>query len=290
VLEKQTQQAQKQKSGITLLDIFRVLSKQKNLLVFRTIAAEGVIDREMLEKLMKINRRDRSTSLSELFKIDLIRKKSGKYCLTSLGKLIYDWQIREENMLSLRHNLKVIDSIEDFALDDRNEIISCIIKDTHARDLLMQYNRGLSSRIQNKLDEKQEIRKENHLSRSNIMIIEDKPDLILCYKAILQEEGHNVYGFVDPYEALEAFLDFYNYREKKIDLLIVNIKMPRLNGLQIYKTFKSVDENIKTLFVSALAEANELLRVYSGDNGIQLLRKPIDKDHFIEEVRRLLLI
>jgi CheY-like chemotaxis protein len=290
VLEEQTRQAQKQKSGITLLDIFRVLSKQKNLLVFRTIAAEGAIDREMIEKLMKINRRDRSTSLSELFRIDLIRSKSGKYCLTSLGKLIYDWQIREENVLSLRHNLKVVDSIEDFALDDRNEIISCIIKDTHARDLLMQYNRGLRSRIQNKLDEKQEIRKEDHLSRSNIMIIEDEPDLLFSYKAILQEEGHNVYGFVDPYEALEALLDFYNYREKKIDLLIINIKMPRLNGLQVYKTFKSVDENIKTLFVSALAEANELLRVYPGDESVQLLKKPIDRDHFIEEVRRLLLI
>jgi CheY-like chemotaxis protein len=290
VLEEQTRQAQKQKSGITLLDIFRVLSKQKNLLVFRTIAAEGLIDREMIEKLTKINRRDRSTSLSELFRIDLIRKKSGKYCLTSLGSLIYDWQIREENMLSLRHNLKVIDAIEDFALEDRNEIINCIIKDTHARDLLMQYNRGLSSRIQNKLDEKKEIRKENHLSRSNIMVIEDEPDLLFCYKAILQEEGHNVYGFVDPYEALEALLDFYNSKGKKIDLLIADISMPRLNGLQAYKTFKAVDESIKTLFVSALAEANELLRVCSGDNGIQLLKKPIDKDRFIEEVRRLLLI
>ena len=99
-----------------------------------------------------------------------------------------------------------------------------------------------------------------------------------------------MYGFVDPYEALEALLDFYNSKGKKIDLLIVNISMPRLNGLQAYKTFKAVDESIKTLFVSALAEANELLRVCSGDNGIQLLKKPIDKDRFIKEVRRLLLI
>jgi CheY-like chemotaxis protein len=288
VLEEQTRQAQKQKSGITLLDIFRVLSKQKNLLVFRTIAAEGAIDREMIEKLMKITRRDRSTSLSELFRIDLIRRKSGKYCLTSLGKLIYDWQIREENVLSLRHNLKVIDAIEDFALEDRNEIINCIIKDTHARDLLMQYNRGLSSRIQNKLDEKKEIRKENHLSRSNIMVIEDEPDLLFCYKAILQEEGHNVYGFVDPYEALEALLDFYNSKGTKIDLLIADISMPRLNGLQAYKTFKAVDETIKTLFVSALADAHELLRVYPGDDSVQLLKKPIGKDHLIREVRSLL--
>jgi len=36
--------------------------------------------------------------------------------------------------------------------------------------------------------------------------------------------------------------------------------MPRLNGLQAYKTFKAVDETIKTLSVSALADAHELLR------------------------------
>jgi len=64
--------------------------------------------------------------------------------------------------------------------------------------------------------------------------------------------------------------------------------MPRLNGLQAYKTFKAVDENIKTLFVSALAEAHELLRVYPGDDSVQLLKKPIGKDHLIREVRSLL--
>jgi CheY-like chemotaxis protein len=288
MLEKQARQAQKQKFEVTLVDIFRVLSKQKNLFVFRTIAAEGTIDGEMIEKLLKMNRSDRT--LSELFKIDLIRRKPGKYCLTSLGKLIYDLQIRAENMLSLRHNLKVVDSIEDFANKDRDEIISCIIKDAHARDLLMRYNLGLSSSVQNKLNEKAEIRKEHHPSGSNIMIIEDEPDLLFCYKVILQEEGHNVYGFVDPYEALEALLDFYNSNERKIDLLIVDIKMPRLNGLQVYKTFKSIDENVKTLFVSALSEADELLRVYPGDDSIQLLKKPIDKDYLIKEVRDLLSI
>jgi CheY-like chemotaxis protein len=289
MLEKQTRQAQKQNSEVTILDIFRVLSKPKNLFVFRTIAAKGTLNEEMIEKLLKMNRSDRSTSLSELFKIDLIRRKARKYCLTSLGKLIYDLHITEENMLSLRHNLKVIDSIEDFAHEHRNEIISCIIKDTHVQDLLMQDDLGVSSRVQNKLNEQEEIREEHHLSRRNIMIIEDEPDLLFTYKSILEEEGYNIYGFVDPYKALEAMLDFYNSKEK-IDLLIVDIRMPKLNGLQVYKTFKSVDENVKTLFVSALSDADELLRVYPGDDGIQLLKKPIHKGNFIREVRRLLLM
>jgi CheY-like chemotaxis protein len=287
--KEQTSQFQEQNLELDLLEMFRVLSKKPNMFVFNAIAKEKVIDGALIEKALNMKRSDKRKSLSELFRMDLIRRKSGKYCLTSLGKLIYDLQNRVEIMLSLSHTLKVVDSIEDFSDKHRNEIISCIIKDTHARDLLMQYNRGLSSRIQNKLDEKQEIRKENHLSRSNIMIIEDEPDLLFTYEEILRNEGLEVYGFVDPCKALETLLDFYNFKGKKIDLLIVDIRMPRLNGLQVYKTFKSVDENIKTLFVSALAEADELLRVYPGDESVQLLRKPIDKDYFIKEVKRLLL-
>ena len=303
--EKQTRQAQKQKSELTLLDMLRVLSKQQNMFVFRTIATEGMIDGEMIRHLLNVGRSEQSKSLSELFRFDLLRKRAGKYCLTSLGKLIYDLQIRAENVLSLRHNLKVIDSIDDFPNKHRNEIISCVIKDPHMKDLLMQHDLDLkmkgplmqhdldlSYNSQNKFNEKkEEEREKEHLPlRRNIMIIEDEDDLLSTYEAILQEEGHNVYGFVDPYKALEALLDFYNSHEIKIDLLIADIRMPRLNGLQVYKTFKSVDENVKTLFVSALAEAEELLRVYPDDDSVQLLKKPIDKDYFIKEVRHLLSI
>ena len=286
---KQTIQFQKQNLELALLEMFRVLSKKPNIFVFNAIAKEKVIDGDLIEKALNVNRSDKRKSLSELFIIDLIRKKSGKYCLTSLGKLIYDLQNRVENMLSLSHALKVVDSIEVFSDKHRNEIINCIITDEYTKDILMQYNRGLSSSVQNKLDEKKEIRKENHLSRNNIMIIEDEPDLLLTYEEILRNEGFQVYGFVDPCKALETLLDFYNFKGKKIDLLIADIRMPRLNGLHVYKSFKAVDESVKTLFVSALAEANELLRVYPGDESVQLLRKPIDKDYFINEVKRLLL-
>jgi CheY-like chemotaxis protein len=259
------------------------------MFVFSAIAKENVIDGNLIGKALNMNWSDKRKSLSELFRIDLIRKKSGKYCLTSLGKLIYDLQNRVENTLSLSHTLKLVDSIEDFSDKDRNEVINCIITDEYTKDLLMQYNLGLSSSVQNKLDGKQEIRKENHLSRSNIMIIEDEPDLLFTYQELLRNEGLEVYGFVDPCKALETLLDFYSFKGKKIDLLIADIRMPKLNGLQIYKSFKAVDESFKTLFVSALADADELLRVYPGDESVQLLRKPISKDYFINEVKRLLL-
>jgi hypothetical protein len=57
-----------------------------------------------------------------------------------------------------------------------------------------------------------------------------------------------------------------------------------------YHTLKTIDENIRTLFVSALSEADELLRIYPGDDNFELLKKPVDRDSLIKEVRRLLLL
>lgn len=292
MLENQTRRVQINNFEPTSLDMFRVLSKQQNLFVFRTIATEGMIDGEMIRRLLNMSRSEQSKSISELFRIDLLRRKTGRYCLTSLGKLIYNLLMNTENMLTLRHNLRVVDSIEDFADNRRDEIINCVIKDPYLKDLLKQHDLDLSTGIQNKFNDKEEREKDHSPLLRNIMIIEDEPDLLLTYEAILQEEGYNVYGFFDPYKALEALLGFYNSNDngKKIDLLIVDIRMPRLNGLQVYRTFKAVDESVKTLFVSALAEAEELLRVYPADEGVQLLKKPIDKNSFIKEVRRLVSI
>lgn len=292
MLENQTRRVQINNFEPTSLDMFRVLSKQQNMFVFRTIATEGMIDGEMIRRLLNMSRSEQSKSISELFRIDLLRRKTGRYCLTSLGKLIYNLLMNTENMLTLRHNLRVVDSIEDFADNRRDEIINCVIKDPYLKDLLKQHDLDLSTGIQNKFNDKEEREKDHSPLLRNIMIIEDEPDLLLTYEAILQEEGYNVYGFFDPYKALEALLGFYNSNDngKKIDLLIVDIRMPRLNGLQVYRTFKAVDESVKTLFVSALAEAEELLRVYPADEGVQLLKKPIDKNSFIKEVRRLVSI
>jgi CheY-like chemotaxis protein/predicted transcriptional regulator len=284
VEQTQTRQFQKQMAQLTVLDLFKILSKQQNMFVFSSVATEGMFHAETINKTLNSNKKAQNKSLSELSRIDLIRRKSGKYSLTSLGKIIYDLQIRAESMLTQRHNLKVVDSIEDFADNRRNEVINCIIKDEHAKHLLMQSDRRVSYSKQNNLTEKEE----HPPLHGNIMILEDESDLLFTYEEILREEGYDVYGFIDPFRALETLLDFYNFKRKKIDLLIADISMPRLNGLQAYKTFKAVDESIKTLFVSALADAHELLRVYPGDDSVQLLKKPICKDHLIREVRSLL--
>ena len=57
----------------------------------------------------------------------------------------------------------------------------------------------------------------------------DEPDITLTLRLGLEDSGFEVYTFNDPIEALSNFkVDYY-------DLLLLDIKMPRMNGFELYK-------------------------------------------------------
>jgi DNA-binding response OmpR family regulator len=68
-------------------------------------------------------------------------------------------------------------------------------------------------------------------------------------------------AFADPREALMHFeqtdLNTYN-------LVIIDIRMPSLNGIQVYYRLKTKNPNIKILFVSALDAAQEMVSILPG--------------------------
>ena len=68
-------------------------------------------------------------------------------------------------------------------------------------------------------------------------------------------------AFADPREALRHFeqtdLNTYN-------LVIIDIRMPSLNGIQVYYRLKTKNPNIKILFVSALDAAQEMVSILPG--------------------------
>jgi CheY-like chemotaxis protein len=61
--------------------------------------------------------------------------------------------------------------------------------------------------------------------------------------------------------------------------------MPTINGLQLYQRLKAVDPYIKVIFLSALEATEELVSILDGVKSVDVLRKPIDKKHFIQKVK-----
>jgi CheY-like chemotaxis protein/predicted transcriptional regulator len=115
----------------------------------------------------------------------------------------------------------------------------------------------------------------------NIMIVEDDCDLLLTYKLYLTDHGYNVFAFSDSREALQEFAKDLH---RTVDLVISDIRMKPINGIQLYRDLKSIEPSIRIMFVSALDAAPELSSALPGFRKEDLITKPADKKMFTDAV------
>jgi two-component system, OmpR family, response regulator ChvI len=124
-----------------------------------------------------------------------------------------------------------------------------------------------------------------HKTTYNIMIVDDEQDILLTYSSMLYGEGYNVETFSNPHEAL---LHFIHADKSYYDLVILDIRMPNLNGLQLYHRLKAIDKDIKILFLSALEASEEITSMFPELKDGDIIRKPISKEHLVEKISSLL--
>jgi CheY-like chemotaxis protein len=107
---------------------------------------------------------------------------------------------------------------------------------------------------------------------SSIMIVEDQPDLAFTYNTILTEEGWNVKFFTNSEDALRHYEEIY---PPLYDLVISDIRMPKLNGIQLFYRLKAITPNVKIMFLSALDAAEELISILPGVKYDDIIKKPV---------------
>jgi two-component system, OmpR family, response regulator ChvI len=130
-------------------------------------------------------------------------------------------------------------------------------------------------------------REKEHSKNCNIMIVDDERDLLITYKAILEKSGYNVNIFTNPYEAL---LYFAKGDPAYYKLVILDIRMPNVNGLQLYYRLKAISNDIKIVFLSALDAAKELVSMIPCTNGNVIINKPVEKEYLVNRVKAELLV
>jgi two-component system response regulator ChvI len=115
-----------------------------------------------------------------------------------------------------------------------------------------------------------------------VMLVDDEPDILEVFKSYLISEGYHVEAFSDSYMALQSFA---RSEPQHYDLLILDIRMPTINGLQLYQRLKAVDPYVKVIFLSALDATDELVSILDGVMSADVIRKPINRKHFIQKVK-----
>lgn len=146
-----------------------------------------------------------------------------------------------------------------------------------------------SSDIQNKSSyymESNSLESSNKLHESStqnpsVMIVDDEPDVLLTYESFLSNVGFNVSTFEEPYKALAEFTS----NPRLYDLIILDIRMENLNGLQLYQCMKAINPTSKLLFASALDATKELTSILPDIQSQDIIKKPVDRENFIKTVK-----
>ncbi|MGA9166377.1 MAG: response regulator [Nitrososphaeraceae archaeon] len=123
---------------------------------------------------------------------------------------------------------------------------------------------------------------EKGAQKFNVMLIDDEPDMIITYKSFLHSEGYNVDAFSNSQEALRHFAQV---NQSYYNLVIMDIRMPHLNGLQLYNRMKAINSSVRILFVSALDAVEELVSILPDIRRNSIIKKPVEKDHFVRSVQ-----
>ena len=113
-----------------------------------------------------------------------------------------------------------------------------------------------------------------------ILIVDDDPDMTSVFSLGLQDEGFEVYAYNDPLDALS------NFRPNFYDLLLVDINMPKMNGIDLSRQILELDSNVKICFITA-GEANiEVLRELYPTRDIGcFIKKPVTIDQLVRRVK-----
>ena len=133
----------------------------------------------------------------------------------------------------------------------------------------------------------QYVKKKDTLHDINILIVDDEVDLLKTFEYFLNSEGyHNVRIFSDPKKVIKHFVQL-----KKIDyyeLAILDIRMPVINGIQLYQILTIINPNMKVLFVTALDAVAELTSMYNIKEE-DIIKKPCSFDQFIKKINDVVL-
>lgn len=117
----------------------------------------------------------------------------------------------------------------------------------------------------------------------SVLIVEDEPELLKVTEQMLRELGYTVFAVNDPEDALLYANEFSD----KIDLLLTDVIMPKMNGRDLANTITTRHPTIRCLFMSGYT-ADIIAHQGVLDEGINFLQKPFSVQNISNKIRAVL--
>jgi two-component system, OmpR family, response regulator ChvI len=116
---------------------------------------------------------------------------------------------------------------------------------------------------------------------ATIALVDDDKNILASVSMLLEQEGYQVRSFSDPTSALTALA------AAPPDLAILDIKMPRMDGLELLRRLRQANESLPVIFLTSKdEEIDELMGLNAGAD--DYVRKPFSQRLLLERVRAVL--
>ena len=112
-----------------------------------------------------------------------------------------------------------------------------------------------------------------------ILLVDDDESIQLLYREELKDEGYNVVSAFNGEEALELF------SREKPDLVVLDIQMPDMNGIEVLRQMKMMDEKIPVVLSSAYHEYKQDLGAWASEDYVV---KSADSSDLLAAIEKLL--
>jgi DNA-binding response OmpR family regulator len=122
--------------------------------------------------------------------------------------------------------------------------------------------------------------------KKRLLLVDDEQDITSILCSVLQESGFKVVFFNDPLLALQHF------RPRYYDLVILDIRMPNMNGFELYRQIRRKDKRVKVCFLTAVSEFEEYEQykkeAYPKLGERHFVAKPVSNDELIRRINEIL--
>ena len=114
-----------------------------------------------------------------------------------------------------------------------------------------------------------------------VLIVDDELDIMLSLKIVLESNGFKIQAFTDP------LLTLRNFTAGSYDLALLDIRMPKITGLDLYRELRKIDNKIRVCFLSATTSFQEFTKYFPTIKENQVIKKPVDNQTLIQGINEI---
>jgi DNA-binding response OmpR family regulator len=119
--------------------------------------------------------------------------------------------------------------------------------------------------------------------KKKILMIDDEADITFTFKTGLEDTGlFTVDTFNEPQDVL------FNFKPGVYDLLLIELRMPKMSGYELYKEIRKIDAEIKVIFLTASESFEDFQKVFPTFNMNYYVLKPVEINELIKKVNSII--